>query len=155
MSDSVANYTELLASELPRVMTEVLIAILGDQAQHAVLLNVPSKHRTPLSCSVRIRGGFEGEVIVSATMDLANHLAQHMFEEDLTGPPTAREAREALREIANIVAGNLKPLLGPHNQLGLPEDLADSAAPVRKDPVAHATLEHNSGVLDVVVYTSL
>jgi len=154
MTDSVVDYQELLQNELPRVMHEVLLAILGEHAANTVL-NVPSEHHTPLACRVRIRGGFEGEVVVSASLDLARHIAEHMFEDDLAGPPTALEAREALREIANIVAGNLKPLLGPSNQLGLPEDLAETAVHTRADPIARATLEHSAGALDVVVYTSL
>jgi CheY-specific phosphatase CheX len=154
MTDSITNYDELVASELPRVMNEVLFALLGEHAESPVLVNVPSQQQSSLACRVRIRGSHDGEVIVSATPELANRIAARMFEEDLTGPPTPREAREALREVANIVAGNLKPLLGPNNQLGLPEDLADSAPRGRADPVARATLEHRSGTLDVVVYTS-
>lgn len=153
-TDSITNYGELLVNELPRVMNEVLFALLGEHSASPVLVNVPSKHQTSLACRVRIRGGYEGEVIVSATPELANRIAARMFEEDLAGPPTPREAREALREVANIVAGNLKPLLGPNNQLGLPEDLADTAPRGRVDAVARATLEHRAGALDVVVYTS-
>lgn len=155
MTDSITNYEALLVNELPRVMDEVLFALLGEHATSPLLADIPSKHHTSLACRVRIRGGYEGEVIVSATPELAAHLAARMFEEDLAGPPTPREAREALREVANIVAGNLKPLLGPSNQLGLPEDLADTGLRARVDPLARATLEHRAGVLDVVVYTSL
>ena len=121
-------------------------------------MNAPLDHHTPLACRVRIRGGFEGEVIVSATLDLASRIAARMFEDELAergGEPTPREAREALREVANIVAGNLKPLLGANNQLGLPEDLPENVALARVDPLAHATLEHAAGALDVVVYTAL
>lgn len=155
LTQGTGQYSEVLGHELPRVMNEVLVAIFGEQGANPVLLHIPSKQRTPLACSVRIRGGFEGEVVVSATLDLASRIAAHMFEDELDGPPTAREARDALREVANIVAGNLKPLFGEHNQLGLPEDLAESARITRNDPLARATLEHNAGVLDVVVYTSL
>jgi CheY-specific phosphatase CheX len=155
VTHSNASLGELLATELPRVMNEVLLALLGVPAVNAVLVNVPAKHHSSLACRVRIRGDFEGEVIVSATPELADSVAARMFEEDLKGAPTPREAREALREVANIVAGNLKPLLGPNNQLGLPEDLADTGPPARVDPVARATLEHRAGTLYVVVYTSL
>jgi CheY-specific phosphatase CheX len=157
MTDRSTHYEELLGNALPRVMNEVLVALLEETAINPVLLNVPSQQHTPIACRVRIGGSFDGEVIVSATLALANRIAAHMFADDLDGkrPPTAREARAAMREVANIVAGNLKPLLGENNQLGLPEDLAESAPPTAADPVLRATLEHRAGALDVVVYTSL
>ena len=135
-------------------MNEVLVE---EAAINPVLLNVPSKHHTPIACRVRIGSSFDGKVIVSATFELANRIAVHMFKDDLDGqrPPTPREARDALREVANIVAGNLKPLLGANNQLGIPEDLAESTPPAAADPVVRATLEHRAGALDVVVYSSL
>lgn len=149
-SENTSNYAELLSSELPSLMSEVIYGLLGDNDNYAA----PAANDSFISCRVSIRGGFEGEVIVSATRALANRIAERMFEDELDGQPSFQDARDALREVSNIVAGNLKPLFGENNQLGLPEDQAENAGPL-PDALATSTLEHPAGVLQVVVYTTM
>ena len=131
-------------------MSEVIFGLLGDTDNYAA----PPANDTFMSCRVTIRGRFEGEVIVSATRALATSIAARMFEDELDGQPSLQDARDALREVSNIVAGNLKPLFGENNQLGLPEDQAESAHSL-PDEIATSTLDHPAGVLRVVVYTTL
>jgi hypothetical protein len=144
------NYADQLESELPRLMSEVIFGLLGDNDNYAA----PTTNDNFISCRVAIRGGFEGEVIVSATRRLADSIAGRMFEDELDGQPTFQDARDALREVSNIVAGNLKPLFGDNNQLGLPEDQAENS-PSLPNQLATSTLDHPAGVLRVVVYTTL
>lgn len=131
-------------------MSEVVFGLLGDSDNFAA----PPANDNFISCRVAISGGFEGEVIVSATRALATSIAGRMFEDELAGQPTFQDARDALREVSNIVAGNLKPLFGENNQLGLPEDQAENARSL-PDELATSTLDHPAGVLRVVVYTTL
>jgi hypothetical protein len=147
-STSISPFAEQLQSDLPRVMSEVLFGLLGD---HDEDFAAPAADGF-LGCRVTIRGGFQGEVIVSATLGLASCIAEQMFEDELDGKPTYQDARDALREVSNIIAGNLKPLFGENNQLGLPEDLADNQNELPNE-LATSTLEHPSGVLKVVVRT--
>ena len=149
-TNNSSDYAELLNSELPRLMSEVIFGLLGDNDNYPT----PPANDNFISCRVAIRGGFEGEVIVSATRTLASSIASRMFEDELDGQPTFQDARYALREVSNIVAGNLKPLFGENNQLGLPEDQAENA-PSMPDQLATSTLDHPAGVLRVVVYTTL
>jgi CheY-specific phosphatase CheX len=152
-STSTSQYAELLESELPRVLNEVICGLLGEN-DNAETVHAASASQSFLSCSVNIRGGFAGEVIVSATPPLAARIAEKMFEDELEGAPTQQDARDALREVSNIVAGNLKPLFGENNQLGLPEDEAQSHSS-HSGELATCTLEIPAGVLRVVVYATL
>jgi hypothetical protein len=145
-STSISPFADQLQSELPRVMNEVLSGLLGD---HDEDFASPAADGF-LSCRVAIRGGFEGEVIVGATLGLASCVAEQMFEDELDGRPTYQDARDALREVSNIIAGNLKPLFGENNQLGLPEDFAENQLELLSQ-LATSTLEHPAGVLKVVV----
>lgn len=146
------DYAEVLEAELPRLMHEVMLGVLGDEPENDVAV---ADFGSPLACRVTIRGSFEGEVVVSMHLALASCVAQHMFADELPGSPTQQDALDALREVSNIVAGNLKPLFGEHNQLGLPEDLTPSEADARVGQLAQAKFAHPCGVLDVRVYASL
>jgi hypothetical protein len=102
---------------------------------------------------VQIHGGFEGHVVIRASFAMAATIAQRMFGDDLAGPPTGQDAQEALREVSNIVAGNLKPLFGEHLSLGLPEDLDNDNGSGRR--LGQAAAEHPFGRLEVRVYAAV
>ena len=144
---TLSPFAETLQSELPRVLSEVMFGLLGEHSDDFA----PPAAENFLCCRVGISGQFYGEVIVCATLGLASCVAEQMFEDDLTGKPTYQDSRDALREVSNIVAGNLKPLFGENNQLGLPEDLAENHDTLPNE-LAACTLDHPSGVLKVVVY---
>jgi CheY-specific phosphatase CheX len=148
----MSSAAELIESELPRVMHDVTLAILGETGEPDVTQH-PAEQR--LSCSVGIHGGFEGKVVVTATFGLAALFATRMFEDDLAGPPTPRDALDALREVSNIVAGNLKPLLGDHNTLGLPEELPIDVNHPREGQLAQASSHLVAGMLEVRVFAAL
>lgn len=147
---SISPFAGQLQSDLPRVLQEVLFGLLGEYGEDFA----PPAAEGFLSCAVAIRGGFHGEVIVSATLGLASRIAEQMFEDELDGRPSYTDARDALREVSNIIAGNLKPLFGANNQLGLPEDIAENRHDL-PNQLATCTLEHPAGVLKVVVYTTM
>jgi CheY-specific phosphatase CheX len=143
-----------LEAAVHTVMEEVLSGVLGTPPQAS---DQPCTQQARLTCAVSIDGDWHGRVVVSATLGLAEQTATEMFGDDLPGLPTERDARDALREIANIVAGNLKPLFGDHNALGLPEDLNPaSLQPLAADsPLAHASVPHGDGLLEVSVYPAV
>jgi len=146
------EYAEVLDAELPRVMHEVMLGLLGEETANDT---APADVGSTFACRVYIRGGFCGEVVVRMPLALACCIAEHMFADELAGAPTEQDARDALREVSNIVAGNLKPLFGEENQLGLPEDLAENDQPKGSDQLAQAQFEHPRGVLEVRVYACL
>lgn len=148
----MSSAAEIIESELPRLMHDVTLAILGETGECRVQ---PPEHEELMSCAVSIHGGFEGEVVVTATYDLAALFAERMFGADLSGAPTQRDALDALREVSNIVAGNLKPLLGEHNSLGLPQERLGDVPRPRHGLLAQASSHLADGVLQVRVFAAL
>lgn len=148
----MSSAADVVECELPRVMNDVTLAILGETGE---LKNDQGSAEQRLCCAVGIHGGFEGEVVVTATFGLAALFARRMFEDDLAGSPTARDAIDALREVSNIVAGNLKPLLGDQNTLGLPEELPVDAVRSHGSQLAWACSHLEAGVLEVRVFAAL
>jgi len=149
---SMNSAAQVVEGELPRVMHDVTLAILGETGE---LEMRPSTFEHWLSCAVGIHGGFEGDVIVTATYGLAALFAAKMFEGELSGVPTPRDAMDALREVSNIVAGNLKPLLGEQNTLGLPRALLGGETSTKGSQLAAASSRLASGVLEVRVFAAL
>ena len=79
-----------------------------------------------LTASVGISGAWTGEVMLRCDQALGRAVAACLF--GVAEEEADREmVQDALGEMANIVAGNLKPLFGGKCRLGLPT-LADSAA---------------------------
>jgi hypothetical protein len=155
-----------LELELHTVMEEVLLSLLGEELdpsppqaawggsppQAASGGSPPQAASGPrLTCTVRIHGGWNGQVIVQASLGLADLAARRMFGKEHRASSSRQDAQDALREIANIVAGNLKPLFGQSNNLGLPEDLpVDSIHP--PSALAQAVVQHGYGSLEVRVF---
>ena len=70
-----------------------------------------------LSASVQISGGWEGTVLVSCPEALAQRVAGVMFD---TPEASDDEIRDALGEVANMTAGNVKALVESYCRLSLP-----------------------------------
>lgn len=86
----------------------------------------------PVASQVDVHGSFAGSVTVGCSEGLARRLAARMF-----GVPEARvtadEQRDAIRELSNVVAGNLKALLPPPSEIGLPVNVVDFSGAPRGD----------------------
>src|SRR5439155_874493 len=72
-----------------------------------------------LSASVQISGGWDGTVLVSCAEDLARRVAATMFDVD-ESTTTDDEIRDALGEVANMTAGNVKALVESYCRLSIP-----------------------------------
>jgi Chemotaxis phosphatase CheX len=104
IDDIVQNLTSMcLGLESARVPPEAL----------------PSDDRDMLNASVTISGAWCGVVGVSCSSALARRAASAMY--GTAGHITEEEARDALREIANIIGGNFKSLVSSPSSLSLPE----------------------------------
>jgi hypothetical protein len=142
-----------LPQEVRRIAAEVLLALAGEDVGGGdANESLPSGSR--LACCVRLEGSFRGQILVHATPGLALLVARRMFGHD-PAAPFAGEAQEALREIANMVADNIKPLLGPHEKLFMPEDLPLDAACPPLPPVAQSVVEHAGQRLEVRVFADM
>ncbi len=79
---------------------------------------LPTGSRTLTGC-VQFTGDFEGATVVHTTSALARRLAALMFmaEDDSL---SLEEVQDALGEITNMIAGNIKPLLPRTSRISLP-----------------------------------
>ncbi|MEO8698020.1 MAG: chemotaxis protein CheX [Acidimicrobiales bacterium] len=67
---------------------------------------------------VNIEGAWHGAVLVRCSLALASLVTAAMFQGD--NAPTADEMRDALGELTNMVAGNVKALLPAPSAISLP-----------------------------------
>lgn len=68
---------------------------------------------------VQLTGDFEGATLLHCPSRLAIQLSALMFEEE-TDKLSIEDVQDALGELTNMVAGNIKPLLKGHSRLSLP-----------------------------------
>lgn len=88
--------------------------------------------RAALVASVSISGGWSGHVMLMVGKDCANKIASSMFEMDVAEMSTA-EVADALGEIANMVGGTVKSMVGVAATLSLPQVVLDASALVNPE----------------------
>lgn len=88
---------------------------------------------TGLTARTTVEGAWSGAVVVRCDRAFADACAAILFEGEPCGPA---EARDALGELTNIIAGNLKALLPSPSQLSLPMVGGD-------EPVELVGADHN------------
>lgn len=71
-----------------------------------------------MTACVQVVGAWTGAVILQSPMTLARTLADQMFQSDR--PLTLDEVRDALGELANMIAGNVKALFPGPSRISLP-----------------------------------
>jgi CheY-specific phosphatase CheX len=100
---------------------------------------------------VRLRGPFNGVIAVKCTGPLARTLARRMFVSG-DAPVSDEEAQDAVHELANMIAGNLKASLG-EAQMSLPAVPANGASGVYRamGPLATAEIPYAGGLTVVTV----
>lgn len=146
-----ALHPEELAESTRGIALTVIDSLLGDS--HPEIDTTRDTTRPTLVCSVSIDGPHAASVIVAVSPRLASWIAHRMFGVLSPDNDNAEnvDAREAAREVSNIVAGNLKPLFGPGHTLGLPEDVADASTNALTS-LAHVTVQHHGEALDIQVF---
>lgn len=80
--------------------------------------SVETSHRQ-MAAYVQISGAWDGTVALHCTQDLAATVAATMFNVS-RADVIARDELDALGELANMIGGNLKPLLPGPSHLSLP-----------------------------------
>lgn len=104
-------------ADLDDIVQTVFSMCVGVEAER-----VPSRAGPPegerVVASVAITGAWSGAVAVSCSAALARRAAEAMF--GTSQLPSEEEARDALREVANIIAGNYKSLVAGPSRLSLP-----------------------------------
>src|SRR4249919_3505553 len=102
--------------DLGQIVTDIWTSMLGfpvESRSDPVEVNGSRN----LSASVQISGGWDGTVLVSCSEDLARRAAAAMFDAE---EASDEEMRDALGEIANMTAGNVKSHIEAYCRLSLP-----------------------------------
>ena len=107
-------------SELKQITAETWKILLGEELQHLSGPLLPSQMDNPLAACAQIVGDWQLGVIIYCPMALARHAAATMLGIDQEQVSTA-DVHDVLRELINIVAGNVKGLLSGANLLSLPK----------------------------------
>jgi chemotaxis protein CheX len=144
---------EFSSEDLGQIVNDIWTSMLGFpvQARSAPAEMNGTRH---LSASVQISGGWDGTVLVSCAEDLARKVAATMFDVD-ESTTTDDEIRDALGEVANMTAGNVKALVESYCRLSLPmvaegRELAISIPGSRV--VAQASFDCDDAPLTIEVY---
>lgn len=106
-----------LSSELQRIVSETVLITLGVPVEHAPVSSCFDRE-LPIGI-VHIVGGWNGAVSLAVTPRLGEQFSQKIF-----GTEAGHERSlvlEVVRELSNIVGGNLKSLLGERCALSSPK----------------------------------
>jgi chemotaxis protein CheX len=144
---------EFSKQDLGQIVTDIWSSMLGFPVQ-ARSEPVEVNGTRHLSASVQISGGWDGTVLVSCAEGLARKVAASMFDSD-EGVTSDDEIRDALGEVANMTAGNVKALVESYCRLSLPmvaegRELAISIPGSRV--IAEASFDCADAPLTVEVY---
>ncbi|MDX2018928.1 MAG: chemotaxis protein CheX [Deltaproteobacteria bacterium] len=95
-----------------------LVETIFESLSITVSHELNDKGDTFVRSSVALKGGFEGMIAVKCSTGLALELARRMY---MSGDqaPSLDEAQDAVHEFANMIAGNIKGILG-QAQMSLP-----------------------------------
>lgn len=87
------------------------------------VVNEPSPGATlPRGAAITISGGWKGSITISSSDELSRRIAAAMFRKDRDSVEP-RDITDALTELTNIIAGNIKAILPGPSQLSLPVSL--------------------------------
>ena len=144
---------EFSTEDLGQIVSDIWTSMLGFpvQARSEPAEMNGTRH---LSASVQISGGWDGTVLVSCAEGLARKVAATMFDVEESST-TDDEIRDALGEVANMTAGNVKALVESYCRLSLPmvaegRELAISIPGSRV--VAQASFDCDDAPLTIEVY---
>lgn len=71
-----------------------------------------------VTCLVHLHGAFQGAVMIECSEALGSLLTGTLLQSE--GPPDAADMTDALGELANVFAGNVKALLAQPSSISLP-----------------------------------
>lgn len=98
---------------------------------------------------VRFSGACEGQLVFACEWALAEWLAERLFGSDGAGLRVRDEVEDAVGEVANMVAGNLKSGLAGPTRLGPPQpQRSGTSTRILRGQVIVADLSFTSGGLE-------
>lgn len=104
-----------MQSDIQSVVVAIFATVFGEELWEARPLTVDESCVTGI---VAFTGACEGALVLRCESSLARWIAQAMFATE--HPPQPNEVADAIGEMANIAAGNIRAVLPQPCQIGLP-----------------------------------
>jgi CheY-specific phosphatase CheX len=124
--------TRITQNDLCQLTPSIWESTLGLEVRPLPEADLSDREAGTLLGRVQISGARRGTVLLECSRELARKVAGIMFGLG-SEEPTNEQVRDALAEMVNITAGNLKSLACGHCHLSLPEvserDVAAGSAP--------------------------
>jgi chemotaxis protein CheX len=118
MDTPAGTGVDLTLADLSSVVAQVWIAYLDpDGASPPVVTDEAGP--VPVTASVAVSGGWTGHLVVGYSLEAAAAVAAAMFDQH-PSRVSGDDVVDAVGELANVVAGNIKGLLPTPTVLGLP-----------------------------------
>jgi chemotaxis protein CheX len=145
---------QFLEEEILEITEATWTAMLGMEIARRTGSGAPDGATSFLNGHVGISGAWEGQVMIHGTSGLARSAASKIFS---IAPEEVSEQDEvdAIYELTNIIAGNIKSLLPEPCQLSLPEVHRGTEWAVEAtgaDCVSELSFESEGHVLQVAVW---
>jgi CheY-specific phosphatase CheX len=119
---------ESLEADILQVVQSVWSSTLGLPVERCAIPESAEGTREPVAVRIALLGSAPASLSLVCCADMAEAAARALFgldSEDLD----ERDLTDAVSELVNIIAGNLRELVSPGSQLGLPETVMPVAAP--------------------------
>lgn len=120
------------STELGEIVEQVWSSFLDGEFIALPGSDAPAATGNQMVASVSISGDWTGHLTVVAGADCAQAIASSMFQLEPEEISTA-EVADALGEIANMVGGSVKGMVGVAATLSLPQVVLDASALVNPD----------------------
>jgi chemotaxis protein CheX len=127
----------LNTSNVDRVVHSVFDTLFGEAPRDRQ--EPPMAMRQVVWARVKMAGAWEGEVLLEVPHDLAQDLAASLLEVDASAL-THEQVLDTVGEMANMIAGNLKPLM-PGARLASVPQVAEQILAGRPEAPAAGTLQ--------------
>ncbi len=105
--------------EVRQIAEETWRIILGEELEPATKRITPGEIEDSMAAWARIAGDWQLAVVLYCSSALARHAATMMFGSDEMETTTA-DVNDAMCELINIIAGNVKGVLSGSSQMSLP-----------------------------------
>ncbi len=109
--------SSLEVDEIVRSVMDVTLRLSTHELQAAAA----QEGQAQMICAeIRFKGAWKGQVMLQVEPSLAREMAAVMMMKELEDTEQG-EGMDAVGELANMIAGNLKPLLPGHRAMTLPQ----------------------------------
>lgn len=120
------------SAELGEIVEQVWSSFLDGEINAMAADDLSPPEGQQMVASVSISGDWTGHLMISTGKDCAQLIASNMFQMAPDTISTA-EVADALGEIANMVGGGVKGMVGVSAALSLPQVVLDASALVNPD----------------------